>query len=255
VVQVKAKYTKVPVQYDVRRSQQKQSAKQRNQPGTNHTKKHQTDKPDKKQATPTRQTKTTKEGEPQTPTRTTDSKAGRQDQTKRGRGRKKASGDQQTRKERTPRKAARQEGECGTSQEGGRVPLYRCPTGILDHSRAHISVPERGAHEQHPEHSVEGKAPHRAEAFAAMKRRRQEPINHDTPCQRYDNRTVAGTTSGERNQQKTGGSRGAPFGEGTLSPLRRYLCRREDGGGGGGERGTEAPLRYLKGASKASKVS
>ena len=170
MVQVKAKCTKVPVQYDVRRSQQKQSAKQRNQPGTNHTKKHQTDKPDKKQATPTRQTKTTKEGEPQTPTRTTDSKAGRQDQTKRGRGRKKASGDQQTRKERTPRKAARQEGECGTSQEGGRVPLYRCPTGILDHSRANISVPERGAHEQHPEHSVEGKAPHRAEAFAAMKR-------------------------------------------------------------------------------------
>ena len=41
----------------------------------------------------------------------------------------------------------------------------------------------------------------------------------------------------------------APF-EGTLS-----LCRRGDGGEGGGERGTEAPLRYLKGASKASKVS
>ena len=129
MVQVKAKCTKVPVQYDVRRSQQKQSAKQRNQPGTNHTKKHQTDKPDKKQATPTRQTKTTKEGEPQTPTRTTDSKAGRQDQTKRGRGRKKASGDQQTRKERTPRKAARQEGECGTSQEGGRVHLLAVSYG------------------------------------------------------------------------------------------------------------------------------
>ena len=53
------------------------------------------------------------------------------------------------------------------------------------------------------------------------------------------------------------GSRGAPFGEGTLSPLRRYLkpLPKGDGGGGGSERGTEAPLRYLKGASKASKVS
>ena len=52
------------------------------------------------------------------------------------------------------------------------------------------------------------------------------------------------------------GSRGAPFSEGTLSPLRRYLKPLQKGGGGegGGERGTEAPLRYLKGASKGSKV-
>ena len=52
------------------------------------------------------------------------------------------------------------------------------------------------------------------------------------------------------------GSRGAPFGEDTLSPLRRYLKPLPKGGGGGrgGEQGTEAPLRYLKGASKASKV-
>ena len=48
------------------------------------------------------------------------------------------------------------------------------------------------------------------------------------------------------------GSRGAPFGEDTLSPLRRYLKplpKGGRGGGGGGERGTEAPLRYLEGAS------
>ena len=38
----------------------------------------------------------------------------------------------------------------------------------------------------------------------------------------------------------------APF-EGTSS-----LCRKGDGWGGGGERGTEAPLRYLKGASKGT---
>ena len=49
------------------------------------------------------------------------------------------------------------------------------------------------------------------------------------------------------------GSRGAPFGEDTSSPLRRYLKPLPKGGRGGrgGERGTEAPLRYLKGASKA----
>ena len=60
-----------------------------------------------------------------------------------------------------------------------------------------------------------------------------------------------------RGKTKPRGSRGAPFGEGTLSPLRRYLKPLPKGGrgGGGGERGTEAPLRYLKGASKASKVS
>ena len=62
-----------------------------------HRKTRQT-QPNKNQATPTDQTKTTKEGEPKTPTRTTDKEAGRQDQPQRGRGGKKASGDQQTRK-------------------------------------------------------------------------------------------------------------------------------------------------------------
>ena len=32
-------------------------------------------------------------------------------------------------------------------------------------------MPQRGAHEQHPQHGGEGKAPHRAEAFVAMKRK------------------------------------------------------------------------------------
>ena len=62
MVQVKAKYTNVPVQYDMRRSQLKQNAKQRNQPETNNTKKHQTNQTKQKQPTPTKQTKTTKEG-------------------------------------------------------------------------------------------------------------------------------------------------------------------------------------------------
>ena len=46
--------------------------------------------------------------------------------------------------------------------------LYRCPKGVLDHPRANTSVPKRGAHEQHPVHGVEGKAPHRAEAFSLL---------------------------------------------------------------------------------------
>ena len=66
------------------------------------------------------------------------------------------------------------------------------------------------------------------------------------------------SVGGGMQRQVARGSRGAPFGEGTLSPLRRYLKplpKGGRGGRGGGERGTEAPLRYLKGASKASKVS
>ena len=70
---------------------------------------------------------------------------------------------------RRPGRQPRQE-EASTSQEDGNVQLYRCPKRILDHPRANTSVPERGAHEQHPPHGGEGKAPHRAEAFVAMKR-------------------------------------------------------------------------------------
>ena len=41
---------------------------------------------------------------------------------------------------------------------------------IPDHPRANTSVQERKAPEQHPQHGVEGRAPHRAEAFVAMRR-------------------------------------------------------------------------------------
>ena len=155
---VKAKYTSVPVQYDVRRSQQKQEDGRTTQRSTKHTKQTKT------------RTKTPRQQDKPKPAKTPDNTAGRQDPTKRGCRGKKASGDQQKGKSRRPGRQQRQEGEGSTSQEGGRVRLYRCPKGVLDHPRANTSVPKRGAHEQHPPHGVEGKAPHRAEAFVAMKR-------------------------------------------------------------------------------------
>ena len=86
MVQVKAKYTNVPVQTDVGEANKRKTRKRENsQKPPTHRKTRQT-QPNKNQATPTKQTKATKEGEPKTPTRTTDNEAGRQDQTKRGRG-------------------------------------------------------------------------------------------------------------------------------------------------------------------------
>ena len=55
--------------------------------------------------------------------------------------------------------------------------------GVLDHPRANTSVQERRAPEQHPQHGVEGRAPHRAEAFVAMRRnedRSQAVTTHHT---------------------------------------------------------------------------
>ena len=55
--------------------------------------------------------------------------------------------------------------------------------GVLDHPRANTSVQEREAPKQHPQHGVEGKAPHRAEAFVAMRRsedRSQAVTTHHT---------------------------------------------------------------------------
>ena len=42
--------------------------------------------------------------------------------------------------------------------------------GVPDHPRANTSVQEGRAPEQHPQHGVEGRAPHRAEAFVAMRK-------------------------------------------------------------------------------------
>ena len=60
-------------------------------------------------------------------------------------------------------KAARAE-EVGACSSNG------VQRGVPDHPRANTSVQERRAPEQHPQHGVEGRAPHRAEAFVAMRR-------------------------------------------------------------------------------------
>ena len=81
-----------------------------------------------------------------------------------------------------------QEGESSTGQGDGRMQLCRWPERGSG-SRANPSVQERGAPEQHPQHGVEGRAPHRAEAFVAMRRSEDR-----TPYHRHDNRAVANTT-------------------------------------------------------------
>ena len=103
------------------------------------------------------------------PANTPDNKAGRRNPTTKVQRGEQAEASKQGRSRR-PGRQQRQEGASSTSQEDGHVQLYRCPKGILDHPRANTSVPERGAHEQHPPHGGEGKAPHRAEAFVAMRR-------------------------------------------------------------------------------------
>ena len=81
-----------------------------------------------------------------------------------------------------------QEGESSTGQGDGRMQLCRWPERGSG-SRANPSVQERRAPEQHPQHGVEGRAPHRAEAFVAMRRSEDR-----TPYHRHDNRAVANTT-------------------------------------------------------------
>ena len=145
---------------------------------TSNTKKHQTIQTKQKQTTS--HANRTKQNQP---THRTTRRADATQQNEGAGGRKQAETSKQG-KSRRPGRKQRQEGESSTSQEGGHVQLYRCPKGILDHPRANTSVPERRAHEQHPPHGGEGKAPHRAEAeaFVAMKRsedRSQTPTTRD----------------------------------------------------------------------------
>ena len=67
--------------------------------------------------------------------------------------------------------------------------------GVPDHPRANTSVQERRAPEQHPQHGVEGRTPHRAEAFVAMRRSEDRSLAVTSlPYHRHDNRAVANTT-------------------------------------------------------------
>ena len=74
------------------------------------------------------------------------------------------------------------------------------------HPRANTSVQERKAPEQHPQHGVEGRAPHRAEAFVAMRKSEDRSLAVTTlHTTRHNNRAVAryNQIPGGRDQQKT----------------------------------------------------
>ena len=106
----------------------------------------------------------------------------------------------QGRQQRTGAEKAARAGEVGAWSSNG------VQRGVLDHPRANTSVQERKAPEQHPQHGVEGRAPHRAEAFVAMRKsedRKQDVTTLHTT--RHDNRAVAryNQIPGGRNQQKT----------------------------------------------------
>ena len=96
----------------------RQTRKRENSPKPPTHRKTRRTQPNKNQATPTDQTKTTKEGEPKTPTRTTDNEAGRQDQPQRGRGGRRQAETSKQGKSGRPGRQQRQEGECSTSQGG-----------------------------------------------------------------------------------------------------------------------------------------
>ena len=123
VVQVKAKYTSVPVQYDVRRSHQKQNTKQRNQPGTNKTTKP--NKPNKAKIRPRQEDKPKahrRRSHKHQPRQRTTRRAHKAQQNEGAGGRRQAETSKKG-KSRRPGGQQRQEGEGSTSQEGGRVQL------------------------------------------------------------------------------------------------------------------------------------
>ena len=66
-----------------------------------------------------------------------------------------------------------QEEEAAQAKEKDACSFSGVLRGVLDHPRANTSVQEGRAPEQHTQHCVEGKAPHRAEAFVKMKCRVQ----------------------------------------------------------------------------------
>ena len=152
------------------------NTKPRERKETKHTKKNQTNtrkgqaKQKRGEATNTKQNRRQRGGQ-------------NQQRKKRGAGGRRQAEASKKGKRGRPGRQQGQEGGNRTSQEDGRVQLYRCPKGVLDHPRANTSVQEREAPNQHPQHGVEGRAPHRAEAFVAMRRsedRSQSATTHQT---------------------------------------------------------------------------
>ena len=82
-----------------------------------------------------------------------------------------------------------QEEEAAQAEEKGACSSSGVLRGDLDHPRVNTSVQEGRAPEQHSQHGVEGKAPHRAEAFVAMRR-------GEDRCQAVTTHHATGMTTG-----------------------------------------------------------
>ena len=79
--------------------------------------------------------------------------------------------------------------EAAQAKEKGACSSSGVLRGVLDHPRVNTSVQEGRAPEQHSQHGVEGKAPHRAEAFVAMRR-------SEDRCQAVTTHHATGMTTG-----------------------------------------------------------
>ena len=123
----------------------------RERTGTNHTTKSQTHA----RRGQTR-TKKNKGGKPATPKKRRQRGRANHQRRKGGAGGKREAAASKKAKRGRPGRQQGQEGGNRTSQEDERVQLYRCPKGVQ-------------APYPHPQHGVEGRAPHRAEAFVAMR--------------------------------------------------------------------------------------
>ena len=82
-----------------------------------------------------------------------------------------------------------QEEEAAQAEEKGACSSSGVLREDLDHPRVNTSVQEGRAPEQHSQHGVEGKAPHRAEAFVAMRR-------GEDRCQAVTTHHATGMTTG-----------------------------------------------------------
>ena len=203
-MQVKAKYTNVPVQYDVRRSQQKQNAKKRNQPETTNTEKHQTN-PTKQKTGHANKTNQNHEGGGATNTNQDNGQRGGQTRPNKARARGEEGkrrpankegadareGSRRPKNEDSRRRGRKQgqEEEAAQAEKKGACSSSGVLRGDLDHLKVNTSVQEGRAPEQHSQHGVEGRAPHRAEVFVAMR------ISEDR-CQAVTTHHATGMTTG-----------------------------------------------------------